>query len=73
MWHVKDRIRVNLINVPALCDEDVNKGFKKAFVLLLTRMVMAAIHLFLCPGIGSSFDVFLSDSLMKSPLHNQVT
>ena len=37
-----------------------------------TVMTRLALHLF-APSIGSSFDIFLSDSFTKSPLHSQVT
>ena len=54
---------------------NVNKLFSRLLgQVSKTRTVMMrlALHLF-APSIGSSFDIFLSDSFTKSPLHSQVT
>ena len=40
--------------------------------VILTKIVKVAFHLFFSPTLGSNLENFLSDSLIKSPLHNQV-
>ena len=57
------------------CQQTIQPSFWPSFKATpkaQTVMTRLALHLF-APSIGSSFDIFLSDSFTKSPLHSQVT
>ena len=57
------------------CQQTIQPSFWPSFKATpkaQTVMTRLALHLF-APSIGSSFDIFLSDSFTKSPLHSQAT